>query len=84
MGFIDTFRHLYPKKTQQFSFFSNRGVDMRKQNKGWRLDYALINKEDIDIVVDSSIHKEFVGSDHVPIQLKLDLTKVNTCLSPLT
>lgn len=49
---------------------------MRKLNRGWRLDYALINKEDIDIVVDSSIHKEFVGSDHVPIQLKLDLTKV--------
>ncbi len=51
-------------------------MDARGLNKGWRLDYHLVTKEHMDIVVDSSIHKEFKGSDHVPIQLKIDLSKV--------
>ena len=40
---------------------------MRENNKGWRLDYMVINKEGIGFVVDSKIHKEYYGSDHVPI-----------------
>jgi exonuclease III len=51
-------------------------MDARALNKGWRLDYHLVTKEHMDIVVDSSIHKEYKGSDHVPVQLKIDLTKV--------
>lgn len=51
-------------------------MDARGLNKGWRLDYHLVTKEHMDIVVDSSIHKEFKGSDHVPVQLKIDLNKV--------
>jgi exodeoxyribonuclease-3 len=51
---------------------------MRARNMGWRLDYMVVSKEHIDMVEDSSIHKEFEGSDHVPIQLKIDLKKLKT------
>lgn len=71
-GFIDTFRHLYPEK-QQFSFWSARS-GARKEDKGWRLDYFVISQEHKSMVVDSTIHKEYHGSDHCPIQLKLALT----------
>ena len=71
MGFIDTFRHLYPEK-KQFSFWSAR-INARSVDKGWRIDYFVINKEDAGLVEDSSIHKEYGGSDHCPIQLKLKL-----------
>ena len=49
---------------------------MRARNLGWRLDYMLITKEHINYAVGSSIHKECEGSDHVPIQLQLDLKKM--------
>lgn len=72
-GFVDTFRHLYPEK-KQFSFWSARS-GARKEDKGWRLDYFVINKEDADMVLDSTIHGEYHGSDHCPIQLRLKLSK---------
>lgn len=64
-GFIDTFRHLYPDK-KQFSFWSAR-INARKEDKGWRLDYFIIDKESAGLVVDSTIHGEYYGSDHCPI-----------------
>jgi exodeoxyribonuclease-3 len=73
-GFVDSYRHLYPTR-KQFSFFSHKGIGMRDHDRGWRLDYMVISKEHINLVVDSSIHKEFIGSDHCPVQLKLDLHK---------
>ena len=70
-GWIDTFRNLYPDK-KQFSFWSMRSGAREKDN-GWRLDYFLISKQDVGIVVDSSIHKEYNGSDHCPIELTIKL-----------
>lgn len=48
---------------------------MRDLDRGWRLDYMVISKEHLGLVVDSSIHKEHEGSDHCPTQLKLDLNR---------
>jgi exodeoxyribonuclease III len=56
-GFVDTFRHFHPEK-KQFSFWSARS-GARKEDKGWRLDYFLINKEHMGMVTDSSIHGEY-------------------------
>ncbi len=47
----------------------------RGLNLGWRFDYMIVDKESIDIVEDSSIHKEYYGSDHCPIRLLIDLNK---------
>ena len=64
-GYVDTFRHLYPDK-QEFSFFSARNYAILT-NSGWRLDYFLVSKDLMSMIEDSSIHKEYSGSDHVPI-----------------
>ena len=70
MGYIDTFRDLHPKE-QKYSFFSIRGKrDNKKDNKGWRLDYFIINKNAKNIVVKESdmLNKDIYNtSDHIPI-----------------
>jgi exodeoxyribonuclease-3 len=41
-GFIDSFRHLNPDP-HQYSWWSYR-ANARNNNKGWRIDYALVSK----------------------------------------
>lgn len=68
-GYTDTFRHLYPE-TVKFSYFSARGGGKNLlANKGWRLDYYVINNEALGRLVDSEILNEYDGSDHTPIKL---------------
>jgi len=69
-GFVDTFRHFYPEE-QKFSYFSLR-FNNRATNKGWRLDYFLIDKEGMSSVKDSTINDKIFGSDHLPIELKFN------------
>lgn len=40
-GYVDTFRNLHPDQ-KKFSFWSAR-INARSDNRGWRLDYFLIN-----------------------------------------
>ncbi len=68
IGYLDTFRHLYPEE-KKFSYFTPRRVNFRKENKGWRLDYFVINKTAQERLVNSEILTEYEGSDHVPIKL---------------
>jgi exodeoxyribonuclease III len=69
-GYIDTFRHLYPNKIK-FSFFYMNDNNNKNliENKGWRLDYFLINSEAKERLVDSQILNEYDASDHSPIKL---------------
>jgi exodeoxyribonuclease-3 len=75
-GFVDTYRHLYPKK-RQYSWWSykTRG---RVDNRGWRIDYCLVSEESIDAVTDARIMDQVFGSDHCPVEIDLDLTKMCT------
>lgn len=66
-GFVDIFRYKYPK-IQKYTFFSKL-FDGRKQKKGWRLDYFLVDKASKWNVVDTDILDDIEGSDHCPIQL---------------
>ena len=75
MGFTDTFRELYPGKIK-YSFWDIRDKS-RKENKGWRLDYIMISNQAIHAVKDSEIHNEYWGSDHCPISMTLDSTKID-------
>ena len=68
MGYVDTFRDLHPDE-QKFSFFSKRS-NMKEQNKGWRLDYFIINEDAKKIEVDNSdmLDKDkYDSSDHIPL-----------------
>ncbi|NDH07850.1 exodeoxyribonuclease III, partial [bacterium] len=43
-GMVDTFRHLYPDKTDRFSYWSAK-TRARPQNKGMRIDYFLCSTD---------------------------------------
>ena len=67
-GYIDTFRNLHPEE-QLFSFFSKRG-NLKEQNKGWRLDYFIVNENAryIEIEESNMLNKDkYDSSDHIPI-----------------
>jgi exodeoxyribonuclease-3 len=70
-GFIDSFRHLNPEP-HHYSWWSYR-ANARNNNKGWRIDYALVSEP-----LQSSIHKSYLlpqakHSDHCPVGIELTL-----------
>lgn len=68
-GYIDTFRALNPDKVK-YSFFSNLGGErVIKENKGWRLDYFVVNDKAFPNVIESDILVDYLGSDHRPVKL---------------
>jgi exodeoxyribonuclease-3 len=68
-GFIDSFRHLNPDP-HQYSWWSYR-ANARNNNKGWRIDYALVSKNLEKKIVRSFILPEAKHSDHCPVGLEL-------------
>ena len=48
----------------------------RERNVGWRLDYFVINDKSINAVKSSEINNTILGSDHCPIELELDVSKL--------
>ena len=68
-GFHDTFRELYPD-TVTYSWWSYR-FRARERNAGWRIDYFLTDS--MDFVTDSIIHTDITGSDHCPVELRVNL-----------
>lgn len=71
-GFIDSFRHFYPDKTEAYSWWSYR-AGARQRNVGWRLDYFCVSPMLIKQVEDAGILSDVLGSDHCPITLSLAL-----------
>ncbi|WP_425076654.1 exodeoxyribonuclease III [Psychroserpens sp. S379A] len=69
-GFIDSYRYLHPEK-QEFSWWSYR-ANARANNKGWRLDYAMVSKPLQENIKRSVILTEAVHSDHCPILVEID------------
>ncbi|MFT5848517.1 exodeoxyribonuclease III [Psychroserpens sp.] len=69
-GFTDSFRHLHPEK-QEFSWWSYR-ANSRANNKGWRLDYAMVSKPLQEKIKRSVILSEAVHSDHCPILVEIE------------
>ena len=70
-GFIDSFRFLNPNR-QEYSWWSYR-ANARANNKGWRLDYAMVTSSLKDVISRAYILTEAKHSDHCPIALELDL-----------
>jgi exodeoxyribonuclease-3 len=68
-GFIDSFRHLN-SDPHQYSWWSYR-ANARNNNKGWRIDYALVSKNLEKKIVRSFILPEAKHSDHCPVGLEL-------------
>ena len=69
-GFTDSFRYLYPNKTECYSWWSYMG-NAREKNVGWRIDYFIISKTIEEKVKDSYIYSNVMGSDHCPVGIEL-------------
>ncbi len=69
-GFTDTFRSLYPDKTDAYSWWSYRAA-ARQRNVGWRIDYFLVSDRLRDNIKDAYILPEIMGSDHCPVGLDI-------------
>lgn len=69
-GFIDSFRYLNEEK-QQFSWWSYR-ANSRANNKGWRLDYAMVSKPLQENIKRAVILTDAVHSDHCPILVEIE------------
>jgi len=67
-GYIDTFRHFYPNKTDAYSWWSYMN-NARERNIGWRIDYFIVSEDLKEKIKDAEIHSETLGSDHCPVLL---------------
>ncbi|MDA3928188.1 MAG: exodeoxyribonuclease III [Prolixibacteraceae bacterium] len=69
-GFVDSFRHFFPEKIEEYSWWSYR-AGARAKNVGWRIDYFLVSKSFMPKVRKSYIMQEVMGSDHCPVAIEL-------------
>ena len=70
-GFVDSFRHFYPDEVA-YTYWSYR-FQSRERNTGWRIDYFLVSNSLMDKINKVQILSEYYGSDHCPVQLKIEL-----------
>ncbi len=71
-GFVDTFRYLYPDKTDAYSWWSYMGR-AREKNVGWRIDYFIVSENIKDKIKEAVIYPEVMGSDHCPVGLIVEM-----------
>ena len=71
-GFIDSFRYLNCEP-HRYSWWSYR-ANSRVNNKGWRIDYALVSESLKKNISKSYILNNVNHSDHCPIGVELDLS----------
>lgn len=71
-GFVDSFRYLYPDRTEAYTWWSyiNRA---RARNIGWRIDYFIVSERLKEFILAAEIHADIKGSDHCPILLELNV-----------
>ena len=70
-GFTDTFRHLHPDQVT-YSWWSYR-FRAREKNAGWRIDYFLISNRLQKHLDAADIHTDIMGSDHCPVELRMNM-----------
>lgn len=70
-GFVDSYRYLYPDKTDAYTWWSYRS-SARAKNVGWRIDYFVVSENAKDKIKDSLIYPDVLGSDHCPVGLVVE------------
>lgn len=69
-GFTDTFRYLYPNKTDAYTWWSYFAKS-RERNIGWRIDYFLVSNCLAEKISAATIEPQIFGSDHCPVTLEI-------------
>lgn len=71
-GFTDSFRYLYPDRTDAYSWWSYR-FSARQKNIGWRIDYFVVSDNIKNKIKSADIYSDILGSDHCPIGIELSV-----------
>ncbi len=71
-GFVDTFRTIYPDRTDAYTWWSYM-FKAREKNSGWRIDYFCVSECLKDRINDAYIFSETLGSDHCPVGLEIQI-----------
>lgn len=71
-GFVDSYRHVYPDRTDAFTWWSYM-PKVRERNVGWRIDYFLVSERWALNILNAEIDAHIMGSDHCPIVLELSV-----------
>jgi len=69
-GFIDSFRH-FNKEPHNYTWWSNF-ANARDNNKGWRIDYAMVSEPMRDRLIRAAILPDARHSDHCPILVEFE------------
>ena len=72
VGFIDTFRYLYPDAEGAYSWWLYLGK-ARDRNAGWRIDYWCVSDRLKEKIKEAEIHSAILGSDHCPVMLEIEI-----------
>jgi exodeoxyribonuclease III len=70
VGYVDVFRHFYPKQAEIYSYWDTF-THARERNVGWRIDYFFVVSEFVKHVKKAEIHTDIFGSDHCPVSITL-------------
>ncbi len=74
LGLSDVFRNMNPQKIE-YSWWSNR-LNKRAENKGWRIDYFLVQSTIMRYVTLFSHLSSVYGSDHCPLLCDINHTRI--------
>ncbi|MBE7171168.1 MAG: exodeoxyribonuclease III [Williamsia sp.] len=69
-GFVDSFRHINPDP-HHYSWWSQRFPSVRKENKGWRIDYITTTDNLKPAIHHATILPDVVHSDHCPVFVEI-------------
>lgn len=76
IGLIDTFRFKHGNIENAYTYWNQRFPQMRKTNRGFRIDYLLVDERLKDNIISSNILTEVLGSDHCPITLDINIENI--------
>jgi exodeoxyribonuclease-3 len=71
IGLVDTFRRFYPEEAK-FTYW-NYMFNARSRNVGWRIDHFLVSETFMPKVKDAMIYNEYLGSDHCPVAVRIEI-----------
>lgn len=70
-GFVDTFR-LFTQGNGHYTWWSHFAAS-RERNVGWRIDYFFASKKLSPKIMKAEILPQYMGSDHCPVLLELEI-----------
>lgn len=71
-GYTDVFRKMN-KEERKYSYYPVRAKNSIENNKGWRLDYVLVDTEHYDKIKNIEIVSGYNGADHSPVIVEINI-----------